>query len=79
MHDELGYGEVSRFGADGIDLPVHFLNEKIHGSAAGAWVLQKVTELVEVTLNPGDLFGHVELVGENDYFPQDAFLCVGDI
>ena len=72
--DLAGDGGVIGLGADGVDLAIHFLSEKIQGAADRLLGLESVIKLLEVTLQAGEFLGNIGAVGEEDDFLEQTFL-----
>ena len=74
IHHHMGDFSVYRLRADGIDLPVHFLDDKIQLSADGLVGLEHLLQLLEVAPQPDCFLRHSDFISENRGFRQDALL-----
>lgn len=72
--DAFGDETIVGFGADGIDLAVHFLGEEIECASDGFGGFEAIVELFEMTFETGEFFGDIATVREEDDLFEQAIV-----
>src|SRR6478752_2275253 len=72
LHDQMGDFRILALCANGIRFSTDFLQQKIEATANGALCSEHVCKLVEMRIEPDELFRHVAAVRQNHHFRLQA-------